>query len=204
MCIASGRPTYENLYKENTDLYLRRLTDLIEGYDIEDIVLTGNTDPTLDRNWLRIVTNEIKENYNLPIEIQTKNYNLKGYNLSQIDVLAYSITSVKDYLKAWQFRKIPRTNRLVILLTKEFDFLTADNFNAFGFDQITFKVLQEGADLEQNKWVQDNAMTDLSNIYDIVNRFNGTDISVRIDTNCQDSENRYVIYREDANVYKEW
>ena len=47
-------------------------------------------------------------------------------------------------------------------------------------------------------------MTDLSNIYDIVNRFNGTDISVRIDTNCQDSENRYVIYREDANVYKEW
>ena len=118
--------------------------------------------------------------------------------------MAYSITSVKDYLKAWQFRKIPRTNRLVILLTKEFDFLTAENFNTFGFDQITFKVLQEGADLDNNKWVQENAMTDLSNIYDIVNRFNGTQTSVRVDTDCQNSIDRYIIYRENAKVYNQW
>ena len=167
MCIASGRPTFDNVYKSNYAQYTRNLIEYINDYEIDNVVITGTTDPTLDRTWLRKVTDEIKAHEpHLPIEIQTKNYNLKGYNLHNIDVLAYSITSVKDYLKAWQFRKIQRTNRLVILLTKEFDFLTADNFNTFGFDQITFKVLQEGADLDNNKWVQENAMTDLSNIYD--------------------------------------
>jgi uncharacterized protein YfkK (UPF0435 family) len=154
---------------------------------------------------LKKISYLLKHNFPFtPIEIQTKNYNLKYYDLSKINVLAYSITSVKDYLKAWQFRKIDRTNRLVILLTKEFDFLTAENFNTFGFDQITFKVLQEGIDLEQNEWVQNNKLEDLTEIYKIIDRFNGTRTSVRIDTNCQNSNDRYLIYRENGKVYKEW
>lgn len=205
MCIASGRPIFENLYKSEYDFYIHQLEEALKNNDIEDIILTGNTDPTLDRNWLTKISEEVKKYYPSPkVELQTKNYNLKNYNLSNIDVLAYSITSVKDYLKAWSFRKIQRTNRLSILLTKEFDFLTAENFNTFGFDQITFKVLHEGVDIEKNKWVQDNKMTDLSNIYDIINRFNGTETSVRIDTECENSIDRYLIFREDGELYKEW
>ena len=204
MCIASERPLYNNEYKTNIYEYLQSLNEAIEDLEVNDIVLTGNTEPTLDRNWFRIVTEEIKKYHNIPIELQTKNYNLKGFNLSKIDVLAYSITNVKEYLKAWSFRKIDRTNRLVILLTKEFDFLTADNFNAFGFDQVTFKVLQYGESDKANKWVDQNKMTDLTNIYEIVDRFNGSKTSVRIDTSCQDSEYRYRIFREDGCVYKEW
>jgi len=209
MCIASGRPVFENLYKSEYDFYKQRLITALIRNEPTDIVLTGNTDPTLDRNWLTRLSTLIADHSNnfnrkIPVELQTKNYNLKNYNLSNIDVLAYSITSVKDYLKAWNFRKIKRTNRLVILLTKEFSFLTAENFNTFGFDQITFKVLQEGASIEQNEWVQENSLTDLSNIYEIVNRFNGTNTSVRVDTDCQNSEDRYLIFREDGKLYKEW
>lgn len=205
MCIASERPVYNNYYKENQEMYIEDMLCAIEDVEAHDIILTGNTEPTLDRNWFRVVSETIKNEFpNMPIELQTKNYNLKGFNLSKIDVLAYSIIDTRDYLKAWSFRKIKRTNRLVILLTKEFNFLTAKNFNAFGFDQITFKVLQYGVSEKNNKWVDENKMEDLSNIYDIVDRFNGSETSVRIDTDCQESENRYRIFREDGNVYKEW
>ena len=205
MCIASGRPIYENGYKNNYEDYMHNLIMAIGRYDTQDIVLTGNTEPTLDRTWMTTISRVIKNIYpNIPIELQTKNYNLKGFNLSNIDVLSYSITNSKEYLKAWNFRKIKRTNRLVILLTKEFDFLTADNFNAFGFEQITFKVLQYGADKVTNKWVDKNKLEDLTNIYNIVSRFNGSDTSVRIDTNCQNSVNRYKVFREDGITYKEW
>ena len=204
MCIASERPVFDNYYKENDNGYINAMLTAIEDYDVDNVVLTGNTEPTLDRHWFKRVTEEIRNAYGTLIELQTKNYNLKGYNLSKIDVLAYSITNIKDYLKAWNFRKINGVNRLVTLLTKEFDFLTADNFSAFGFDQITFKVLQYGADSVANEWVDKNKMTDLSNIYDIVERFNGADTSVRIDTSCQDSTDRYKVFREDGLVYDNW
>ena len=205
MCIAKGRNTYPNLYELNYDDYMQELTDTIKTLDIRDVVLTGATDPTLNRKWLTYIQEEIK----IPcptvnIELQTKNYNLKGYNLSRIDVLSYSITDYKSYLKAWNFRKINKTNRLVILLTKEFDHMKAEDFNPMGYEQITFKVLQRGADKQVNDWIFKNEMTNFSEIYKIVDRFNGTKTSVRIDTSCQESENRYFVFREDGELYKDW
>lgn len=205
MCIAVGRKVFKNEYKNNKINYLKCLSETLEDFEINDVVLTGNTDPTLNTYWLKDVANYIKEkNKNINIELQTKNYNLKGYNLKSLDTLAYSITDVKSYLKSWNFRKIKGNNRLVILLTKEFSFLSKDNFNPMGFNQITFKVLQKGEDKKINEWIMKNKMNNYKKIYDIVDEFNGTNVSIRIDTNCQDSTNRYKIFREDSFVYNDW
>jgi hypothetical protein len=93
---------------------------------------------------------------------------------------------------------------LVILLTKEFDFLNTDNFDSMGFNEITFKVLQKGISLNQRLYVDNNKMESLDNIYGIIDRYNGTDVSIRIDNNCQDSHGRYKIFREDGILYNTW
>lgn len=199
-CIASGREQFENLFNEDERAYIYALqktqSDIYDNY-----IITGATEPTLNRHWLSTVLAYLSDS---TTELQTRNYNLHNYNLKYLDVLAYSITDVKGYLSSWQFRKIDGTNRLVILLTKDFEFLTAENFNTMGFDQITFKVLQYSADEQVNKYIEQNKMTDLTNIYKIVERFNGSSVSVRLDSNCQDSHGRYHIFREDGNIYDSW
>ena len=200
-CIANGRELFENLYDSDLRKYEDSLYKTIHNSKIDNCIITGNTEPTLNRHWLRDVLYILR---NKQTELQTRNYNLKGYNLKYLNVLAYSITDVRSYLKSWNFRKIKGVNRLVILLTKEFDFLTAENFNTMGFEQITFKVLQPTADETTNKYIEKNRMTDLTEIYRIIERFNGSNVSVRIDTNCQDSENRYRVFREDGKLYRSW
>ena len=200
-CIANGRETFKNLHNFYLEGYEEALQELVDSREFDNFVLTGNTEPTLNRHWLRDVLYILR---NEQTELQTRNYNLKGYNLKYLDILAYSITDVKSYLNAWNFRKIEGTNRLVILLTKEFNFLTAENFNPMGFEQITFKVLQPTADETTNEYIERNRMTDLTEIHRIIERFNGSDVSVRIDTNCQDSHGRYIIFREDGRTYDSW
>lgn len=198
-CIANGRKRFDNLYESNKELYLEKLKKEKNKYD--NFILTGDTEPTLNSHWLKDVLQVLSEE---KIELQTKNYNLKNYNLKWLTTLSYSILSVKDYLNAWRYRKIKGDNRLVILLTKDFAFLNEKNFSTMGYNQITFKVLQLGNQEKTNKWVEENKMTNLENIYKIIERYNGSETSVRIDTNCQNSEGRYEIFRSDGYIYKKW
>lgn len=201
MCIASGRKQFKNEYDEDEEYYFSQLEKIADNYD--NFIITGATDPTLNKAWLENIIDILYRFGN--VELQTRNYNLKGFDLKGLSTLAYSITTIKDFLRAWKFKKLENgNNRLVILLTKEFDFLTADNFNPMGYNQITFKVLQKTADEKTNKWIDENEMKDFANIYNIINKYNGEEVSVRIDTNCQDSHGRYEIFREDGLLYKKW
>jgi hypothetical protein len=203
MCIANGRMRFSDMYTENREGYLSILKNLAESGKYTDFIITGASDPTLNRHWLGDVLKTLE---NQRTELQTKNYSIKNYEFHKLSVLAYSITNSKEYLQSWSLRKLPNAkNRLVILLTNEFDFLNAQNFSPMGFEQITFKVLQSTEDEETNKWIEENAMTDLTNIYKIVDKFNGNKkISVRLDASCQDSHGRYEIFRADGNIYKMW
>jgi len=204
MCIARNRKVFENLYETYPARYFEELQFHISKGTYNYFILTGNTDPTLNKHWLKEVS-QLLSGRN--VELQTRNYNLNTYDLRHIETLAYSISTLKDYLKSWNFRKLERddrNNRLVIMLTREFEVLNHDNFNPMGYNQITFKKLQMTADEETNEWIRKNAMIDHTGILDIVNHYNGTNVSVRIDTNCQDSHGRYEIFREDAQIYKAW
>lgn len=124
--------------------------------------------------------------------------------LSKVDVVSYSITTARSYLNAHRLQKIGRINRIVILLTKEFEFLNKDTFNSMGFSQVTFKTLQHGEDDTVNKWIDDHKMGDISSIQDIVDFYNGSEISVRLDQSCQNATNRYFILRCDGKLYDAW
>jgi hypothetical protein len=203
MCIARNRKVFDNLYAAKPADYFSALRALRDNKKYDYFILTGNSDPTLHRLWLEEVSSFLQETRH-GIELQTRNYNLKGYNLDNIGTTAYSINTLRNYLKAWNFRKTSQNNRMVILLTKEFEFLNADNFDPMGFNQITFKMLQLSGDALTNDWIMNNQMQDFSGIYQIINYFNGSDVSIRLDANCQESHGRYEIFREDGNVYKAW
>jgi hypothetical protein len=201
MCIAKNRKIFNNLYKENPTEYFNRLQKVVPLYDY--FILTGSTEPTLNSLWLKDVSHLLQWNGS-HVELQTRNYNLKNYDLSGIETVAYSISTMKNYLKSWNFRKSAKYNRLVILLTKEFDILNVNLFNPMGYNQITFKKLQPTSDAKANEWIKNNEMVNFDSILDLVNFYNGSDISVRFDGNCQDSHGRYEIFREDGEIYKAW
>ncbi|RLI46137.1 hypothetical protein DRO61_09620, partial [Candidatus Bathyarchaeota archaeon] len=86
MCVANGRKVFNNLYKENGELYLTKAFSKIVG-SFNDYVITGSTEPTLNKKWLTEILKLLEfEN----VELQTKNYNLKGYNLKYLNTLSYS------------------------------------------------------------------------------------------------------------------
>lgn len=200
MCVARGREKPINFYDRSREFYLEELSRQAR-FPYNDFIITGATEPTLNSNWLKDVLERLSGKN---VELQTKNYNLKNYNLEGIKTLSYSITKPRELSKAWNYRKIEGNNRLVILLTKDFDYLTVDRFSTMGFNQITFKTLQLTADKKTNEYIEQNKMTDLTNIYEIVNKYNGSKVSVRLDQTCQDSVGRYEIFREDGYIYTTW
>ncbi len=206
MCVAKGHEhnyKFENVYANDKALYVERLIEVIVNEQIDNIIITGECDPTQNMRFVKEMI-AFGKLYKTPTELQTHNYHINTQELCGLNVLSYSITNVKAYLKSHRFAKINGTNRLVILLTKEFSFLNKDNFDNMGFDQITFKTLQHGEDESINKWIDENKLEDLSNIYEIVDHYNGTDISVRIDTSCQTAKGRYYVFRSDGKLYESW
>lgn len=220
MCVArshSNEGTFENLYKTNKKEWYNKLHQTIYDGDYNSIVLTGECDPTQDMAYCEDVISVIDDHNPTPtVEFTTHNQKavktlLASYWGKKVDVITLSITNVREYLNAWRF---PERNaffspiyRMVILLTKEFEFLNVNNFNTMGFNQITFKTLQHGEDADVNKWIDSNKMSEegLAEIRKIVDKYNSHETcSVRLDTSCQDATNRYEIFRSDGNVYDSW
>lgn len=214
MCVARGHKHYYrfmNLYAEDPQNYKEKLISVICAAKpkIDNLIITGECDPTQNAQFVRDVISWVNNRY--PVEITTHNQHfdriLGGIH---VDTISLSVTNVKEYLSAWHCSKSPEmadNYRLVILLTKEFNFLNAGNFSPMGFNQITFKILQYGEDEQTNKWIEANRMDEahLDQIREIVQQFN-TDgrYSVRLDTNCQEANGRYKIFRSDGKVYPSW
>ena len=79
---------------------------------------------------------------------------MKMEQLDFVDVVSYSITNAREYLSSWQCINNYHgnaTSRMVIILTKELNFLNKNNFCRMGFDQVTFKSLNYGEDEKINK-----------------------------------------------------
>ena len=205
MCVAKGHThqyKFYDMYHSNKFLYLWGLK-LFQSQVSGNFIITGECDPTQDMEFVTTVAKHLNDKSR--VEIQTKNYNIdidliKDY----IGTLAYSITNFKEYVNARKLKKIPGINRLVILLTKEFDCLNVENFKDFGFDQITFKVLQYGEDPKVNEWIDKNRLENLDNIYEIVRVYANKKCSVRVDLSCQNAEGRYLILRSDGRIYHSW
>lgn len=110
--------------------------------------------------WARKVA-EVAKSCGVRTEIQTHNLSMKMEQLDFVDVVSYSITNAREYLSSWQCINNYHGNaisRMVIILTKELNFLNRNNFCRMGFDQVTFKSLNYGEDEKINKWIDENTI----------------------------------------------
>jgi len=206
-CVARGHKhgyDFDNLYAENPGEYFDRLQDILAASKISTVVITGECDPTQNMKWVREVI-DISNRYMVPVELQTHNLSLSAKQLPiGLDVLSYSITTAREYMTSWRMARSKGINRMVMILSDEFDFLTPENFSTMGFDQITFKVLQDTEDERTNRWIEQHRPKDLERFYKIMESRNGSRVSVRVDTDCQTAAGRYWIFRSDGYIYNSW
>lgn len=206
MCVARGHKhnyIFDNLYKDNKKLYFKKLKDVLKSLDKGvSVILTGECDPTQNLRFCEeVIRLTRKVRPDLIIELQTRNYTYKGG--LDLDVLSYSIVDAKGYGAASTFYKDKKAvNRIVILLSNWTTFLNNQNFNAKGFKQVTFKVLQPSEDKNVNKWIEQHRLP--SNRLEVIKSIKREGVSIKVDENCQSGIGRYYIFRSDGNVYKTW
>lgn len=212
-CVARGHKheyKFDNLYGTDEKLYFSRLHNFLIDYSLKTdvlptIIITGECDPSQNMKWATRVANECSD-LGCKVEFQTHNLSLKESDIPRaIDVLSYSITSVREYLSAWRYVKPDWCiNRMVMILRDGFEFLNKDNFSPMGFDQITFKALNHGESDSINNWIDEHTPASIDNFYEIMESRNGSTLSVRVDTTCQQAEGRYFVFRSDGNIYDSW
>ena len=208
-CVARGHKhkyQFKDIYNDglNQD-YFNALKRTIKNCNIDTVIITGECDPTQNMRWARKVA-EVAKSCGVRTEIQTHNLSMKMEQLDFVDVVSYSITNAREYLSSWQCINNYHGNaisRMVIILTKELNFLNKNNFCRMGFDQVTFKSLNYGEDEKINKWIDENTI-ELDQFKDIVSSRNGSKFSIRLDTTCQNATGRYLIFRSDGMVYDSW
>lgn len=210
-CIARTHPEhnheFKNLFDGSEGTYLWKLDKCFFEHDIDCVVITGECDPTQNLRWANIVIDHIKrQRPEVRIEFQTHNLSINEHTCPKgIDVLAYSITNMREYLTSWRcYKPEGVTTRAVIIVTSDFSWANKDNFCSMGFDQITFKTLNPTENDNINKWISAHNLNNIDNFYDIMNSRNGSSVSFRVDTTCQQAEGRYFVFRSDGKTYLNW
>ena len=205
MCIASNPKHYDNLFAANSAAYLGGLGATMLRRKYQDVVLTGDTDPTLNIEWLKRVARFLTNfKYKVGVEIQTHNYFWKG--MEGIAINAFSITTIKDAMRIPTIHTTTGLNRLVVLGTKELlqHFLEND-VDLSEFRQLTFKALQYTASkVDAVDDYIDSVSCEESLLQQAAKKFEDLGFQVKVDLNCQDAEGRYTIFREDGKLYKSW
>lgn len=199
---------FQNVYQENNSLWEANFIDILENYqDLKNIVITGTNEPMQDQKCIEDIIQIVRKyRSDINIELQTKYYK-KEKVFDLLDVVAFSVSNF-DYLK-----RIPKTKkitRIVLLLTDSFHNKSLKeiiNFINKDIEQITFKVLQDshGYNLRLDEWIK-NHQTDFKTIENLkkdIKNYNGK-ISIFFDENCMDAEGRYMVFREDGKLYKDF
>ena len=205
MCIASNPKHYNNLFAVNSAAYLGGLGATMLRRKYQDIVLTGDTDPTLNLEWLKRVARFLTNfKYKVGVEIQTHNYGWKG--MDGIAINAFSITTLKDAARIPTIHTTTGLNRLVVLGTKELlQFFLENDIDLSEFRQLTLKALQHTASkVDAVDDYIDSVSCEEALLRQAAAKFEDLGLRVKIDLNCQDSEGRYAIFREDGKLYNSW
>jgi hypothetical protein len=205
MCIASAPKRYDNLFAKNPMEYIGKLGIAMCQRKYENVVLTGDTDPTLNHNWLfYVLPFLLRHCYKVGIEIQTHNYGWRGLN--GINANAFSITTLRDASRIPHIKTDYGMNRLVVLGTAELlELFLKEDIDLSQFRQLTFKALQHTASnvASVDQYI-DGARCDSSLLDKAAEKYRELGLQVKIDLNCQDAAGRYAILREDGKVYDSW
>lgn len=109
-----------------------------------------------------------------------------------------------------KIEKTKNITRIVIILTDSFndknlqDILKEINQN---IEQLTFKILHdsEGYNKELDKYIKEHKTNEktINKLKKEILNYKGN-ISIVFDENCMDANNRYMVFREDGNLYKDF
>lgn len=208
---------YENLYESNHDTYMARLQQLLMVSNYKSITITGMTEPTLFPEWITEVFTLIKKlGIKSEITLQTHDYTYGTGHWQDVlpfDFIAYSvdkpITKLPPLLTTRQYKKV--TPRLVIIDNKSLDLCFYEQIAAQlpHWTQVTVKAMQETSNGSAKtdayiRSVRRDPVRDRLFFEAVRNTFEKNKQHYRFDAYCLDSEGRYVIFREDGNLYKDW
>ncbi len=204
-CIANNPKVmskFEN--KTNDSEYWQELHKVLLSGSYTNLVITGDTEPTLNIKWIEKVCETARvANKSINIELQTKNFNSKTIatllEKSSIDVYGFSVDNIEQFERVEKIQTGAAIKRLTLLLNNLIDL---DQINTKTFQQITVKYLQMGENDKINEWISKNQFRKHQTLNNFIERHKHT--SLMLDENCMISENRYNIFRENGKVYKNW
>lgn len=140
------------------------------------------------------------------IELQTRYYK-ESKVFSKLDVVAFSVS---DFRLLKIIKKTNNVTRIVIILTDSFNSKSLKDIiyeMDKNIEQLTFKVLHDsnGFNVDMDNWIKKHKTDKITieNLKKDIDNYNGN-ISIIFDETCMDSTNRYMVYREDGNLYKDF
>ena len=210
-CISKAHPYtshFDNNYNHNFELWKDNLIKvLLDNKDLAYVVITGTNEPMQSPECVNDIINIVREfRPDISIEIQTRWYN-KNDIYKELDTTCYSISNAY-YLD--KIKPVGNNMRYVIILTDSFNGLTLDNYLSLipkEVNQITFKTLQNSSshDTEIDGWIDEHRVDEetLKRLEQDVANYKGN-ISIRMDKTCMDATDRYMVFREDGYLYRDW
>lgn len=204
----SHQNKFTNNYEENYFFWKNNFVTILKKYkDLKTVVITGTNEPMQSPKCINNIIKIVKSyRPDIQIELQTRFYSSNEV-FSNLDIVAYSISRVSLLNKIKPGGKI---NRYVILLTDSFnDYSLKDIIDMVPTEvsQITFKVLHDsqGYNLKIDNWILKHSISEKTflKLKQDIENYNGN-LSIRLDENCMESENRYKIFREDGYLYDEF
>jgi len=195
---------YENKYDLWKDNYVKILTN---NQDLKTIVITGTNEPMQDQDYVKEVikiTRKIRPN--VKIELQTRFYK-KLDIFNEMDIVAYSISDFKLLNK---IGVVDKGARYVLILTDTFDNKSLNDILKEvpkNVTQITFKVLHDSKGVNPliDEWIKNNkiSINTVEKLKEEIKNYKGN-CSIIFDENCMEAKNRYMIFREDGLLYKDF
>lgn len=199
---------FDNNYKDKYDFWKDNYIKILNTYtDLKTVVITGTNEPMQDQDYVEEVIKITRENRpDIQIELQTRIYK-KTDIFNEIDIVAYSISDFKLLNK---IDVVDKGARYVLILTNTFDNkLLKDILKEVPkkVKQITFKVLYDskGVNAVIDEWIKNNkiSLNTATNLKEEIENYNGK-LSIIFDENCMEAENRYMVFREDGLLYKDF
>ena len=210
-CIAKAHK-HENKFKDIYHLDINTWRDnlakvLLENEDLKFVVTTGTNEPMQSQDCVEDAIRLVR--YYRPdvtIEIQTRWYNENPlYN--ELDTVCYSISN-RYYLD--KIKPMGKISRYVIILTDFFEGMRLDDYLKkipANVSQLTFKVLANSIthDTPIDAWIDEHRVSEqtVDNLDEDIKNYQGN-LSIRLDRNCMEADDRYKVFREDGLVYKDW
>lgn len=186
---------HDALFFTDRHAYLSRLYTLLDDMNFGTVVITGNTEPTLFRDWIRAVRHILDLRFDGKVEITTRNIAYRGDE--DLYAVSYSFDRIPEVVHISR----AKITRSVFILN---DNLSIDSIIAYHKrtgGQTTVKNMARNSygNDQVNAWVEKHRV-DLSN--EEIARLESA--GIRYDHDCNNSEGRYMIFRADGNLYNSW